>query len=130
MMNKWNVADKRWTVSSDGYTITTEPETGQPVRIVARCQTVIIARDIVNTHNTTLVEHIETEKAFLTGTHRIAFRSGKQAEILEVLMTTPVGLEQRACFRIRFADGTEDLVPVGDQGNYELSARDSRYDEV
>ena len=52
--NKWDVSGRRWEVSTDGYTVLAKPEDGKPIRIVARCQTVIIATSIAESHNATL----------------------------------------------------------------------------
>lgn len=50
-MDKWDVSTDKWVVSRDGYTIMTEPKEDVLIKIVARCQTITIASQIVEVHN-------------------------------------------------------------------------------
>jgi hypothetical protein len=63
----------------------------------------------------------ETDNARIRGTHRYSFRSGEWAEILNVVVCKPKGLEERAAFECRYEDGKLDYIPVADLGNYEIS---------
>lgn len=49
---------------------------------------------------------------FLVGTHHFSFRAGMPAEIIGVVMALPEGCGARPAFRVRFADGVEDLVAI------------------
>ena len=53
-------------------------------------------------------------KRFLVGIHRLSFRPGTPAEIMGVETVTPKGWPARECYRVRFEDGIEDLVPCAD----------------
>jgi hypothetical protein len=56
-----------------------------------------------------------------TGTHFASFRSGEPATIIGVEWVKPGGHGGRACFRIRFEDGVEDVTPICDVENYTLT---------
>lgn len=60
------------------------------------------------------------EKAYYIGTHQYSFRRGEAAEIIGVEMVQPDGQDFRACYRVRYADGKEDLCPVAEHGNYTI----------
>ncbi|MEW6617373.1 MAG: hypothetical protein AB1333_03055 [Patescibacteria group bacterium] len=60
------------------------------------------------------------EKAFLVGTHRAMFHAGEPAEITEVVFSTPEGLKPRACYRVRFENGDEDLIPISESHHFEI----------
>lgn len=60
------------------------------------------------------------QKAFLVGTHRYSFQSGKPAEIIGVLFVTPEGCDARLCYHIRFENGQEDFVPVSESHHFEI----------
>lgn len=53
---------------------------------------------------------------FATHTHPDGFRSGQWAEVLDLVWfpgkSGPHPLPARACFRVRFVDGRQDLWPV------------------
>lgn len=53
--NKWDVSDKLWAVDRHGYTIVAILEVG--ISMVCKCQTTVLATDIVETHN----EGLESE---------------------------------------------------------------------
>jgi len=60
------------------------------------------------------------DKAYLVGIHRYSFRSGEPAEIQGVVMNCSMDYEFKPCYKIKFADGTEDLVPIYDEKNYKI----------
>ena len=58
-------------------------------------------------------------RTFITGSvaamnniNQPVHRANEPGEIIGVSMITPAGLTSRACFRIRFKDGDEYLLPV------------------
>lgn len=66
----------------------------------------------------------------LTGIHRYSFRCGESAEILGIQWIKPVlgskrdtpeGVEVKPCYRVRYADGVEDLVAVSDFKNFTIT---------
>lgn len=64
----------------------------------------------------------QTSKAYYVGTHQYSFRTGEPAEILGVVWVTPEEKDRppRACFHVRYEDGTEDLSLVSDTVNYTI----------
>jgi hypothetical protein len=54
------------------------------------------------------------ETAIYTPTHPYQFRCGQPAEIVGVYVVTPEGKPARACFKLRWPDGFEDLSPIED----------------
>lgn len=61
-----------------------------------------------------------TDKAYLVGIHRYSFRAGEPAEIKGVVMSCSKDSKFRPCYKIEFADGTEDLVAICDEKNYKI----------
>ncbi len=62
-----------------------------------------------------------TEPAFYVGIHHHSFRPGKPAEIIGVEFVLPEKeLVWRACFKVRYPDGFEDLCPIDDLTAYKL----------
>lgn len=61
-----------------------------------------------------MAQHYNTssESAYLVGIHRYAFRAGHAARIIGVEIVTPHGHEPRPCYKVEFADGVTDHVPV------------------
>lgn len=71
------------------------------------------------------------QKAFLVGTHRYSFQAGEPAEIIGVQFVTPKNAEPRACYRLRFEDGQEDLVPLSEAHHFEIiSEEDVRQGKI
>lgn len=66
-------------------------------------------------------ELLVIRNARIRGTHHYSFRSGEWAEILNVVVCKPKGMEERAAFECRYEDGKLDYIPVDDFGNYEIS---------
>lgn len=70
------------------------------------------------------------DKAYFVGIHRYHYKSGVPAEIVGVEWVMPdTTLTDRAikntpnarlCYHIRWADGTEDWVPVIDNATYKI----------
>lgn len=61
---------------------------------------------------------------FMRGTHPAFYRSGQWAKIEKVLFVTPVGGEERLCYRIVFVDGAVDNCPVYDPvAGYEFTSK-------
>jgi hypothetical protein len=60
------------------------------------------------------------QKAFLVGTHRMAYRAGQPAEILGVQFVTPMPHEPRPCYHVRFEDGKEDFIPLSETHHFEV----------
>lgn len=61
--------------------------------------------------------------AFYEGIHPYMFRTGQRAEIL-ALVHTPRNdsgtVVNRTMFKVKYADGAIDYVPVSDVGNYRV----------
>jgi len=58
---------------------------------------------------------MNSRKAYYVGLHPALFRAGEKAEIIAVRMFTPEGgLPERACFVLRYKDGTIDFTPIGE----------------
>lgn len=66
----------------------------------------------------------ERYTAFLKNDHRYSFRRGELAEIVGVEFVIPEGQEGRFCYLVKFADGTEDLMPIKENEHDLLSGRD------
>ena len=60
------------------------------------------------------------DKAYYVGAHRYLLKSGIPAEIIGVHMVTPEDLDPRLYYHIRWADLTEDWVPIADSDNYKI----------
>ncbi len=61
------------------------------------------------------------EKAYYIGTHHYSFRCEEAAEIIGVEMIQPKESDDwRACYRVKYADGKEDLCPVAEHANYKI----------
>ena len=55
MENKWDVSNRYWLIASDGFTVYASGSAAdEPIRVVARCQTVVIAKAVADAHNATL----------------------------------------------------------------------------
>jgi hypothetical protein len=63
---------------------------------------------------------MKKEKAYFVYIHRYGFRAGEPAEILGVVVATPVLNEPRAAYHVRFADGHEDYIAIKDHENFEI----------
>lgn len=61
------------------------------------------------------------ENARIRGTSPYSYRSGEFANITGVVMCTPKGLQERACFVCEYDDGFIDYIPIDDRENYEIS---------
>ena len=66
-------------------------------------------------------ELLVIRNARIRGTHHYSFRTGEWAEILNVVVCKPKGLNERAAFECRYDDGKLDYIPVDDLSNYEIS---------
>ena len=66
----------------------------------------------------------ERYTVFLKNDHRDSFRMGELAEIVGVEFVIPNGQEGRFCYLVRFADGTEDLMPIKENEHDLLSGKD------
>lgn len=64
---------------------------------------------------------MSNQKVFYAGTARSIFRPHEFAEIIGVEWVTPDGHDGRACFRVRYADGFEDVCQISDTDNYQLA---------
>lgn len=71
------------------------------------------------------VTHEQIGKAYYVNTHPDSFRTGEPAEIIDTVWVTHKEKDHapRACFHVRYKDGVEDLVPVMDNENYTLQAK-------
>jgi hypothetical protein len=66
---------------------------------------------------------ILTQKSYMVGIHRYAFRAGEPAEIIELKFVKPDGdYEWRLAFEIEFFDGKKDYIPYVEvvAGLYEI----------
>lgn len=61
------------------------------------------------------------EKAYYIGISRYSFRRDEAAEIVGVEMIQPQESDTwQACYRVKYADGKEDLCPVAEHTNYKI----------
>lgn len=63
---------------------------------------------------------MQRSKAWLLVTHPYRFKSGKAADILGVEWIVPDGFEGRACFHLRWEDGSEDFIPISETSSYTI----------
>lgn len=63
-----------------------------------------------------------TQKAYIVGVHRYAFRAGEVAEIIGIKYVKPTGYDWRLAMEVEYADGFIDYVAFEDEssGNYEI----------
>jgi hypothetical protein len=63
-----------------------------------------------------------TQKAYIVGVHRYAFRAGEVAEIIGIKYVKPIGYDWRLTIKVEYADGFIDYVSIQDvtAGNYEI----------
>ncbi len=55
-----------------------------------------------------------TQKTYMVGVHRYAYKAGEPAEILGLKWVKPDGLDWRIAFEVQYFDGKKDFVAYSD----------------
>ena len=64
---------------------------------------------------------MQTQRAYLVGTHRYSYLAGTPGEVLGLVILTPKeGEDPRPCYHVRYPEGKEDYVAIVDSQHYEI----------
>jgi len=59
-------------------------------------------------------------KVYYVGINNNSFRSNEPAKIIGIYNVKPKGLEERPCYKIKYADNKIDYCPIEDYSNYRI----------
>jgi hypothetical protein len=60
------------------------------------------------------INELLTQKSYIVGVHRYAFRAGEPSEIIGLKWAKPEGLDWRLAYEVEYFDGKRDFVALQD----------------